>query len=329
MTPARTSVAATVTLMLACLALPGATPAVIDAAGAPVEGCAAQTDPGNPNLAQLVSESGWLPTQTVQVDGTVVKGMMKKFDFNFGPPNAAEALTPNVLRDPNSILETVGNVNPTVEFDNDEQAPGQGPDVRVEDCSAGVCTVQVHVYEKSTQSVKGGVGVLAFLPFFFGVGGKIEAEQNVNVTEESKIECAGTMFMTVKAMGGIGPHMAASSIVESNAKQQHRTCAYTNLIPTYDDYCDMTYTGKFELAATHPGKFTKFDVVNGGLWSNSPYYNGPSTFTSTFCTPDTPVLPPFCLGSSGLWMAKFTSIEIKVDTQEAVALLSGGGGSIL
>jgi hypothetical protein len=318
--------AAWAALLLASLALPGATPAVIEIDGAPTEGCTAPST----NVTKLVSESPWKPSPIIEADGTIINGLVKEFMFSFGPEDGGPSVlnTPHVNEE--EALEAVLTSQPLVTFDDGDgtSEPGEAPDVDVKDCSAGTCAVQVHVYEKSTQSVKGGVGFLGFLPFFFGVGGYLKAEQEVNVTQESKIECSGMLWTTVVATGGIGPMTAASTILESNAKQQHQTCSYTN-IPKYNDKCEMTYRGNFELAATHPGEYTRFDVVNGGRFTMAPYHAAASTLTSTWCTPDTVVMPGLCLGTSGVWMTKFAAIEIKVDSEEAVALLTGGGGSLI
>lgn len=143
----------------------------------------------------------------------------------------------------------------------------EGPISEVEvtprNCSAAICTIIVHIYSSTTTSVETHVGTFGFLPGYYG---KVSVTQEVEVEEESEIHCNGETFITLKFTGGPGPRAATASIWKTQATQEYQECAYLNI--PYDESCTITFTGPIEIDARTPGRFTRFDIVQGGRYSN-------------------------------------------------------------
>ena len=205
--------------------------------------------------------------------------------------------------------------------------PGDGdPEIGFQNCSSGVCTVVVHVYEETITSYKAHVGAWAFLGWGYM---KAQLRQTVEVTTETEIACEGETFVVLTGSGGTGPRLARATIWESQETKQGANCAYAN-IPALDEECNMILTAAFNVDARTPGKHTRFDIVNGGTFHNelSAYsiIGGMETAPATIdVTPEESVdVRGICLTDCrGAWKTVFAGIDVSVDTEEAVALLAG------
>lgn len=279
-------------------------------------GCAIPHDAGaSYETQEVIEEDEWAVGPRLNADGLLV-------------PAASKSVTVAFQTGHGSRSPSAPTGDTTAE--EEDTAESQEAGMTVEDCSAGVCAVEVIVYANTTTTVKMGVGAWAFLPFFFHIGGEASLEESVQARSESKIQCAGIMKVGLKFSGGTGPQTGTASILETNAKQQQRTCSYLNIQD--DDACWIPFTKNFEIVASHPGNYTRFDVLNGGLFSVKPAALAALTVVETTCTPritfdpDAPVgasVPQFCLGNAGDWMTSFSGIRIDVDAGEGMALLDG------
>ena len=268
---------------------------------------------------EVLAESDWTLGTHVAADGSIAPMATKVLSVRFASDGSESEPMPSPS-----------------DAESDKTEPSSDdvsePTVEIRECSSGVCTVTVHVYVNSTTTVKAGIGFWAFLPYFFRIGGEAAIEERVSSYSETKIECAGEMFIGVKFSGGVGPQTGAASILASNAKQEQEACTYLN-IPGVDDSCTIPWKHPFEVTASHPGNYTRFDVVNGGRFSVQPAALSALAIAHTSCVAgvrvhsDDPMVPgvatpPVCFAGGGEWRAVFGAIDIDVDAREAAALLA-------
>jgi hypothetical protein len=294
---------------------------VLEAAGD--KACDTNGDSEEPfDTQQILASSDWILGSHVSSDGTVVPMATKTVAVGFQSTGKG-TLTGRESGDPPADGASVPE-------DKETEATSE-PVMEVENCSSGVCTVQVHVYLNSTTTVKAGVGFWAFLPFFFHIGGEAAVEERVSSYSETKIECTGETFVRLTFSGGVGPQTGAASILATNTKQEQEACTYLN-VPDVDTHCTVAWINPFELTASHPGNYTRFDVVNGGRYDIQPAALAAVAIAHTTCVAgvrvysDNPLVPgvhtnPVCIAGGGEWRAIYKAIEIDVDAEEAMALL--------
>lgn len=289
--------------------------------GADNGGCAIPEEATSYSDQEVLSESDWVLGTRLGDDGTSIPMATKTLTVSFAAGSGRRGFE----RD-RSKYDLAGDASGSPEI-----LPEGEAGMEIQDCSAGVCTVTVHVYANSTTTTRAGAGFWAFLPFFFQIGGSVSVEERVSSYTESKIACAGNMLIGLVFSGGTGPQTGFASILEENAKQHHDGCSYLN-VPDVDDECWVLFEKPFELTASHPGNYTRFDVMNGGLFDVGSSALAALTASGTVCTPKVDVssqtpgatglsVPQYCLGNAGRWSTTFKAIDIKVDTDAAFALL--------
>jgi len=197
------------------------------------------------------------------------------------------------------------------------------PQIEIKNCSSGVCTVTLHVHEKTVTSVKMHGGLFAFLPWAYA---KVFVEQEVQVETESEIQCAGEAFVVLTGSGGVGPRSVSASIWKDDVSQMFEYCSYLN-VPE-DHECQIVFAKDFEIEARTPGEYTRFDVVHGGRLRNDLAVSAAIGLSSLAETPEVEIETspgqgfhqgPIQVGSAGEWRTVFAGIEIDVDAEEATA----------